>query len=137
MIPRLNCVTRAETISPLPNGVTIESVRGMLDRILSSDSFAQAEALRHLLRYLIENTIQGRNNQLKEYVLGVDVFGRGPAFDPRIDAIVRVQAGRLRRKLKQFYEQEGSSETVVIALPKGSYVPVFRVNAPVAKKEQA
>ena len=105
---------------------TAESIQLLLERILASQTFAQAESLRRLLRYLVENAQQGRADQLKEYVLGVEVFERGAAFDSRSDAIVRVQAGRLRARLTQFYEGAGYAETILIELPRGSYVPVFR-----------
>ena len=114
-----------------PPGVTGEAVEQQLDRILNSGIFAQSESLRRLLRYVVEHTIQGRADQLKEYTLAVDVFERGESFDHRNDAIVRVQAGRLRSKIEKFYKSEGRSDAVVIELPKGSYVPVFRASAQV------
>jgi TolB-like protein len=120
----------------VPQGTTAESIQFLLERILASAHFAHAEGLRRLLRYLVENTIHGRKDQLKEYVLGVEVFGRGSSFDPAGDAIVRVQAARLRAKLKEFYEREGQTDTVVFDIPKGSYVPVFRVRALTDSKAQ-
>lgn len=113
-----------------PPGVTAEAVEQQLDRILNSGIFAQSESLRRLLRYVVEQTIQGRADQLKEYTLAVDVFERGESFDHRNDAIVRVQAGRLRSKIERFYKTEGRSDAVVIELPKGSYVPIFRTGVP-------
>ena len=98
--------------TPLPEGMTAESIQALLERILGSEVFAQAEGLRRLLRYLVEQSLRGRADQLKEYTLAVEVFQRGAAFDPLTDSIVRVQAGRLRAKLLQFYEGEGRSDPI-------------------------
>src|SRR5262249_46527739 len=84
-------------------------------------------SLCRLLRYVVEETLAGRNTTLKEYSLGVEVFGRGEAFDPRMDPIVRVQARNLRVRMAQYYEGAGASDTLLIELPKRTYVPVFRV----------
>ena len=130
-----NQVTGVNGSMPLPPGLSEEAIPSQLERILASPSFAQAEALRRLLRYLVEQTLHGRADQLKEYTLAVDVFDRGESFDHRTDAIVRVQAGRLRAKLEQFYGGEGRSDQVVIELLKGSYVPVFRLKEPAETQE--
>jgi predicted ATPase len=81
--------------------------------------------LSRLLDYLVEHSLEGSADQLKEYSLGVEVFDRGESFDPRIDTIVRVQARRLRRKLKEYYDAEGQVDPIVIQLPKGHYVVTF------------
>jgi serine/threonine-protein kinase len=100
-------------------------VRGELERVLGSETFAQSEALKRFLRHVVEETLAGREGELKEQVLGADVFGRGDSYDPRIDPIVRVQATRLRGKLRDYYLKEGARSELVIDLPKGSYVPSF------------
>jgi hypothetical protein len=74
---------------------------------------------------VVEHTLDGNNEEVKEYSLGVEVFGRGEAFDPRTDTIVRVQARRLRSKLKDYYEAEGQTDPIVIELPKGHYGVTF------------
>lgn len=84
-----------------------------------------------MLRYLVERTLEGKTDELKEYSLGVDVFGRGAAFDPRADTIVRVQARRLRSRLEEYYNLEGRMDPVLIELPKGHYVVSFRPAASV------
>jgi len=106
------------------------SVRQELERLLSSDTFASAEGLRRFLRFVVEETLAGRNAELKEYVVGSVGLGRGPAFDPRNDSIVRVEAVKLRRKLAAYYAAEGGANTLQISLPKGSYVPSFSYSAP-------
>jgi serine/threonine-protein kinase len=107
-------------------GVSDEGlVRGELERVLGSETFAQSESLKRFLRHVVEKTLEGREGELKEQVLGADVFGRGDSYDPRIDPIVRVQATRLRGKLRDYYHTEGVRAPLVIDLPKGSYVPSF------------
>ena len=74
----------------------LASVQAQLEKILCANSFASAESLRRLLRFVVERSLQGRSEELKEYVLGVEVFDRGEQFDPRLDTIVRVQGRKLR-----------------------------------------
>ena len=95
-------------------------------RVLESETFSKATGLRRLLSYLVEETIEGRADALKEYSIGVEVFDRGEGFDPRADTIVRVQARRLRSKLEQYYTAEGFADGIAIRLPTGSYLPRFQ-----------
>jgi len=97
-----------------------------LDRILASARFVHSERLSRFLRYTVEQTMAGHAEQLKEYPIGVEVFGRKDSFDPRIDAIVRVQAITLRSRLKDYYAKEGSDDPVIIEYTKGGYAPVVR-----------
>jgi len=110
-----------------------EEVRGQLDRLLASDGFANAERLSRFLRFVVERALAGEADQLKEYVVGLGVFDRDEQYDPRIDSIVRVEAGRLRAKVEAYYHGEGRNDAVVISIPRGSYAPVFerrRIDAP-------
>jgi len=84
------------------------------------------------LRYAVEQTIQGQSDRLKEYTFGVEVFDRDQSYDPRLDTIVRVEAARLRSKLKEYYTNEGRSDPILIDLCKGSYIPVFQKREPIA-----
>jgi len=113
-----------------------KAVRGQLDRILASTTFKQVDRLKRFLSFIVLESISGRSNELKEYVIGVHVFGKEPSFDPRTDPIVRVQARRLRAKLVRYYQEGGRGDEVIIDLPKGGYAPVFkpRVIAVVAKR---
>jgi len=101
-----------------------------MDRVLASRSFQSSDTLSRFLRYAVEQALEGRTDRLKEYSLGVDVLGRSPSFDPRIDSIVRVEASRLRARLAEYYRTEGRDDTVRIELPKGSYAPRFHAAAP-------
>ena len=85
-------------------------VRSALNRILASKAFASAAGLSKLVGYLVTQTLEGQADHLKEYTLGVEVFERGEYFDPRTDTIVRVQARRLRSKLREYYRGEGRAD---------------------------
>ena len=98
-----------------------------LERILTSPSFDSSPSLRRFLRYVVEETLAGHTSSLKEYSLGVVVFERGEAFDPRMDPIVRVQARNLRVRLAQYYSGPGASDSILIDLPKRTYVPVIEL----------
>ena len=90
-----------------------------------SQTFAGSDRMSRLLRYLVDRTLAGEADQLKEYVLGVEVFDRDQRYDPRLDSIVRVEVRRLRSKIDEYYAGPGTADSVSIAIPKGSYVPVF------------
>lgn len=100
------------------------AIRSQLEDILESGEFIKSERLRRFLQLTVEWALAGRAGQLKEYVLGRDVFDRGATYDPRADSIVRVEARRLRRKLRSYYETHESAP-ILIEFPRGSYVPVF------------
>ncbi len=101
------------------------AVRAELDRILTSQAFARAERPSRFLTFLVEHTLDGSGSGITEYILATEIFNRKPDFDPAQDPIVRVEAGRLRRKLKEYYETEGGDDPLVIDLPQRTYVPVF------------
>jgi hypothetical protein len=105
--------------------IQAEVVRPAVERIVASSLFSESPRLSCFLRYLVEETLAGRSDRIKEYNIGVDVYGRPPDYDPKIDAIVRVEAGRLRSKLAKYYAAEGGSDPVLIELPRGTYVPVL------------
>lgn len=103
-----------------------------LERILASQAFQGGGRSGSLLRFLVERTLEGHAGQLKEYTVGAEALGRGEGFDPRADAIVRVEVSRLRNRLSQYYAVEGSTDPIRIVVPRGSYVPRFETVAPVA-----
>jgi serine/threonine-protein kinase len=103
-----------------------EAVRQQLERILGSKTFSQVDRLKRFVGFIVRETTGGRGGELKEYVIGVQVFGKEPSFDPRTDPIVRVQARRLRTRLVRYYREEGQTDELIIDLPKGGYTPVFR-----------
>jgi len=96
-----------------------------LDRILASKTFSRSPRISRFLTFVVEQTLAGQEDKLKEYLLGVEVFNRMDSFDPRIDSIVRVEARRLRYKLERYYESEGQGDAVIIQFRKGCYVPAF------------
>jgi len=116
-------------------GIPAESIRKKLDKILSSGLFCHAERPRRFLRFIVEETFKDDATSLKEYSIGTAVLERPPSFDPRVDSIVRVEAGRLRSRLTEYYKTEGSDDPVVITLPKGQYVPVFCENRDIAETQ--
>src|ERR1700748_634099 len=90
-----------------------KALREALDRVLSSACFARSEGLSRLLRFLVERQLEGREVELKESVIGVEVYGRSPDYDPRRDSTVRSEVGRLRARLSKYYSTEGSQDLVV------------------------
>ena len=104
---------------------TPDEVRAALERVLASSSFASTNRLSRFLRFVVERTLAGQAERLKEYVIGVEVFDRNERYDPRIDSIVRVEAGRLRAKLDEYYRGAGGGDLVAIRLEKGGYAPYF------------
>lgn len=111
--------------SAAADGIDPALVRTALARVLASRSFAGAERPSRFLRYTVERTLEGAGDQVKEYVLGVEVFDRTASFDPRLDTIVRVEARRLRARLAEYYADEGATDPLTIDLPRGGYVPHF------------
>jgi len=111
-----------------------EKAAAQLNRILVSKAFRQADRLKRFLSFIVEETLAGRGERLKEYVVGVEVFGKDNSFDPRNDPIVRVQARRLRSQLAAYYREEGAADDLMIELPKGGYAPVFRPLKAAAKR---
>jgi TolB-like protein/tetratricopeptide (TPR) repeat protein len=121
-------VSKTSVVVENPSGsdVSNESIHSELERIVSSKSFRQVDRLQRFLAFIVEETVAGRGDKLKEYLVGVDVFGKDVNFDPRMDPIVRVQARRLRMRLASYYQNEGHTDPVIIELPKGGYAPIFK-----------
>jgi serine/threonine-protein kinase len=114
-----------------------EQVREQLDKMLGSGIFIRSVRLCRFLRRTVELTLAGEAGQIKEYALGRDVFDRQQGYDPRIDSIVRVEANRLRKKLREYYQERGAADPVSIEFPQGSYVPVFRYLTPSLHRQSA
>src|SRR5215208_779550 len=102
-----------------------DGILQQLERVLSSSVFRRADRSSALLRFIVEQTLDGQGDRLKEYTLGAEALGRGESFDPRTDPVVRAEASRLRARLDQYYATMGLNDPVVIGLTKGSYVPQF------------
>ena len=102
-----------------------EAARAELDKIETSRTFAASHRLRRFLRFTVEAKLNGQEAQIKEYVIGREVYDRGENYDSRSDPIVRVEARRLRAKLAKYYASEGLADLVRIEFPTGTYVPVI------------
>src|SRR5579864_24649 len=109
-----------------PVSIDPEKVRRQLDRTLASKAFRQVDRLQRFLSFIVTETLGGHGDNLKEYLIGVEVFGKESSFDPRMDPIVRVQARRLRARLTRYYREEGRGDEILIELPKGGYAPLFQ-----------
>ncbi len=109
-------------------------VEAALETVLRSDTFGRSERLRRFLSFVVTESLAGRAERLKEYTLATEVFDRGEEFDSRIDTIVRVEAGRLRGKLRDYYAAEGQDDVVRIEVPKGAYSAVFHTATPHARR---
>ena len=108
-----------------PQSVDLDEQRAELKSVLASPYFLRAPKLARLLSYLCERLFAGEAGQIKEYSIGIEVFGRGEFFDQNSDSIVRVEANRLRKRLAEYYAAEGASHRLQIAIPVGQYVPEF------------
>jgi TolB-like protein len=102
-----------------------QAVRRELDLVLGSEGFARNERLSRFLRFVVERRLEGRDPELKESVIAVEIFRRSPDYNPRRDPIVRTEATRLRARLSQYYVNEGKDDGLIIELPKGGYSPCF------------
>jgi adenylate cyclase len=108
-----------------PGKPSTSEARAALERILASRCFQQAGRASDFLRFVVDQTLAGGGQRLKGYTIGVEVFGRPADFDAQSDALVRVEAGRLRRRLVEYYASEGSADPVRIELPRGTYAVAF------------
>lgn len=111
----------------LPDGVTAPAVREALARVLEADELRPSPQLSNILRFVVEATLDGRQDAIKGYTIAVEALGRDPSFDPQADPIVRVEATRLRRALERYYAGAGAADEIEIMVPRGSYVPQFRL----------
>jgi serine/threonine-protein kinase len=121
----------------VPQTASLQSVQVELEKIQASRTLGRSERLCGLLRFIIERAIAKPGEPIKEYCIGTAVFDRPESYDPRSDPIVRVEARRLRTKLKEYYRSEGSDDAVVIDLPKGRYRPVIRAHSLEARRGQS
>ena len=111
-----------------------EKIRRQLQRILDSPDFHATDRQREFLKYVVTETLAGRNKEIKGYTVATSVFGRKEDFDQATDPIVSIQANQLRRSLERYYLVAGSQDPIVIDIPKGTYVPTFRDQTVVTTK---
>ena len=112
-----------------------EAERAELQTVLQAPIFVRSPALSHLLSYLCEKTFADETDQIKEYTIALDVFERRDSFDQDTDSIVRVEANRLRKRLREYYAHDGASDLIRITIPVGQYVPSFEKSALSAQRE--
>src|SRR5580704_16582459 len=111
---------------PQPVRVSEEAVREELTRVLSCHEFRLSKRSQDFLRYVVEHTLAGQADILKERTIGIEVFGRSTSYEPSDDATVRVKAGDVRKRLGLYYAEHGAHNPVRIEMPAGTYVPAFR-----------
>jgi hypothetical protein len=102
-----------------------EQSLAQIEKLVSSHVLHGSESLCKLLRYLAKHALDHPGTPIKEYQIATEVFGRSDDFDPQLDSMVRVQAGRLRGKLAEYYSANGTEDSVIVDLPKGTYVVAF------------
>ena len=119
-------MSRYDKVPKVMEDLSPEAIQSEVERILASEKFARSKRLRSLLRFTVAQTLQGNADTLKEYVIGTEVLKKPDSYDPRSDSLVRVLASRLRVKLKEYYNDGGSEDPLVIEFPKGKYVPRFQ-----------
>jgi serine/threonine-protein kinase len=107
-------------------GGDVDAVAKQVHRIFASKTFRQADRIKRFLDFIVKETVAGRAEKLKEFSVGVEVFGRDSSFDPRFDPIVRVQARRLRAQLERYYAEEAAPGELVLEVPKGRYAVNFK-----------
>ncbi len=110
---------------------------GQIEKLLASHTLHGSESLCKLLRYLANHSLDHPGTSPKEYQIATEVFGRQKDFDPHLDSMVRVQAGRLRTKLAEYYASEGADDSILIEMPKGNYVLTFHHRSPSAGREHS
>jgi len=113
-----------DSVGPAP---ACDEIRQAIDRITASDVFSRSPQLGAFLRFVVEAVLSGKGDRIKAYTIGVEVLRRDSSFDPQLDPIVRVEATRLRRAIERYYAGPGAEDPVVIDLPRGTYVPTFRL----------
>jgi hypothetical protein len=112
---------RSRVLFPAPALPDDSPVKAQLDRIVASRTFSGALRSQLFLRYILEHALSHSDEQLKEYSIAVDVFERDTSYDPAVNNTVRVEAGRLRSRLLEYYATEGRTDPLLIEVPKGSY----------------
>jgi adenylate cyclase len=103
-----------------------DEIQAQLGKVLASRAFANAGRIRRFLEFAVQHAIDAPQETLKEIIVGNELYAENGEFDPRLSSVVRVDATRLRTKLREYYDSEGAADPLLIELPKGSYTPTFR-----------
>ena len=125
----MNSIAGGSALSD-PGFVSLPLCRDQAQKIAASKTFQSAPTLQQLFRFLASRALEAHTDEIKEYTIGVEALGRKQDFDPKTDPIVRVQVYRLRQKLKEYYELEGSQDSILVEIPKGHYLPKFEAQKP-------
>jgi hypothetical protein len=112
-----------------------EAIRAQVERIVQNKNLRWSDGQRRLLSYLAEKSMAGEADELKEYTIGLDAFGKPPSYDPRQESVVRMQVARLRQKLGEYYRTDGAQDPILIELPKGGFKVTFEPR-PAAQPEE-
>ena len=112
---------------------SVAAIHEQLERVLASAPFANAPRSQKFLRYIVESTLNNQDEFLKEFTIAVDVYGRNVSYDPSINATVRVEAGRIRSRLREYYTGIGRNDPVIIDVPKGGYRVTFEQRLPAGR----
>ena len=104
-----------------------KAIREQLSRVLNSGPFRQSQRRQRFLKHIVKETLAGRSDRLTGYNLALEIFGRPATFDPAVDPFVRIEAARLREKLREYYDAEGQHDLIRINLPKGTYTPEIKI----------
>jgi len=113
---------------PVITGDEIRLVKKQLKRILASKYFKSAKQMQNFLKYIVEKTLAGEGNVIKQYTIGVDALSLADDFDPEGNPAVRIMGGRVRKRLKEYYDNNKNNEEIIISIPRGSYIPEFNKN---------
>src|SRR5882757_6619813 len=105
--------------------MSLEKQREEVQRVLHSAQFRRAPKLQRFLSLICEYHFTNRSQDISEFLIATEAFGKGAAFDPSQDSLVRVQAREARRRLREYYQDEGKDSRLVLDIPIGSYAPVF------------
>jgi len=102
--------------------------RAAIEKVLHSSTFSRSDSSRLLLKFIVEKSLAGNPDSIKEYTIATEALGRAPDFDPKADSIVRIQVQRLRKRLDEYYSDEGREDPLRIVIPSGHYIPEFRTH---------
>ncbi len=105
--------------------LSADAIRAQMEKVLTSSELRQSRRMQDFLRFIVSETLAGREDRLKEFSIAVEVFGRESSFDPKTSSIVRVEASRLRRRLREYSLAAGKGDQIHIGLPPGTYTPTF------------
>ena len=125
----MNSIAGGSALSD-PGFVSLTLCHDQVQRMVHSKTFQSAPTLQQLFRFLSTRSLEAHTDEIKEYTIGVEALARKQDFDPKTDPIVRVQVYRLRHKLKEYYELEGSQDCILVDIPKGHYLPKFEAIKP-------